>query len=72
MYPCQCEGQSNGVLIKEVSAFQLCPLIKVLLYILYLHNAHMHMYSIMYCIICCILILFHRGGVTINTHDGLV
>ena len=27
-------GQGNGVLLKEVSAFQRCPLIEVLLYIL--------------------------------------
>ena len=35
MYTCQCErcqmGQSSGVLLKEVSAFQRCPLIEVLL-----------------------------------------
>ena len=33
MYTCQCEGeqmgQSNGILFKEVSAFQRCPLIEV-------------------------------------------
>ena len=33
MYTCQCEGyrigQSNGVLLKEVAAFQRCPLTKV-------------------------------------------
>ena len=35
MYTCQCEGcmeQSSGVLFKEVSAFQRCPLIEVSLY----------------------------------------
>ena len=33
MYTCQCDGfqmgQSSGVLLKEVSAFQRCPLIEV-------------------------------------------
>ena len=36
MNTCQCEGlqigQSNGVLLKEVSAFQWCLLIEVSLY----------------------------------------
>ena len=35
MYTCQCEGfqmgQSNDVLFKEVSTFQSCPLIEILL-----------------------------------------
>ena len=33
MYTCQCEGykigKSNGVLLKEVAAFQRCPLTEV-------------------------------------------
>ena len=37
MYSCQCEGlqtgQSNGVLLKEVAAFQRCPLIEVSLFV---------------------------------------
>ena len=37
MYTCQCKGlqmgQSSGVLFKEVSAFQRCPFMEVLLYI---------------------------------------
>ena len=36
MYMCQCEvfqrGQSSGVLLKEVAAFQRCPLIEVSLW----------------------------------------
>ena len=36
MYTCQCEGckmgQSSGVLLKEVDAFQRCLLIEVPLY----------------------------------------
>ena len=37
MYTCQCEGcqmgQSNGVLFKEVSAFQRCPYMVSLYYL---------------------------------------
>ena len=38
-------GQSSGVLLKEVSAFQRCPLIQASLYIpMYLHvPTHVHM-----------------------------
>ena len=36
MYTCQCEGcqveQSSGVLLKQVAAFQRCPLVEVTLY----------------------------------------
>ena len=37
MYTCQCEGcqmgQSSGVLLKAVTAFQRCPLIENSLYV---------------------------------------
>ena len=51
MYTCQCEGlqmgQSSGVLLEEVSAFQRCPLIQASLYIpTYIYVCmYLHMYT---------------------------
>ena len=55
MHTCQCEGcqmrQSNGVLLKEMAAFQRCPLIEVALYsIMDKLCTYVHMYV---CIISC-------------------
>ena len=42
MYTCQCkgwqEGQSSGVLLKEVALFLRCPLIEVSLYNMNIHK----------------------------------
>ena len=52
MCTCQCEGlqmgQRNGVLFKEVSAFQRCPVIEASLY------THNIIHAICYIIILCL------------------
>ena len=46
MYTCQCEGcqkgQSSGVLLRKVTAFQRCPVVEVYRRIMMLTNSGVH------------------------------